>query len=97
MRDRDVILGPDDLFVVPRGTEHRPVAHEEARFLCVGLRVTSNAAGGKPTGATRRGSTGQRICSWGNQRAHAWPDRTVSATTYRAITTVTNPGCPERT
>ena len=48
MRDRDVDLGPGDLFVVPRGTEHRPVAHEEARFLLVGPEVTSNAAGGKP-------------------------------------------------
>jgi mannose-6-phosphate isomerase-like protein (cupin superfamily) len=48
MRDRDVDLGPGDLFVVPRGTEHCPIAHQEARFLLVGPEVTSNAAGGKP-------------------------------------------------
>ena len=48
MRDRDVVLGPGDLFVIPRGTEHCPVAREEARFLLVGPEVTSNAAGGKP-------------------------------------------------
>jgi mannose-6-phosphate isomerase-like protein (cupin superfamily) len=48
MRDRDVDLRPGDLFVVPRGTEHCPIAHEEARFLLVGPEVTSNAAGGKP-------------------------------------------------
>jgi mannose-6-phosphate isomerase-like protein (cupin superfamily) len=48
MRDRDVDLGPGDLFVIPRGTEHCPIAHEEARFLLVGPDVTSNAAGGKP-------------------------------------------------
>ncbi|MDV3123592.1 cupin domain-containing protein [Mycobacterium sp. 21AC1] len=48
LRDRDVILGPGDLFVIPRGVEHCPVADEEARFLIVGTSVTSNAAGGKP-------------------------------------------------
>jgi mannose-6-phosphate isomerase-like protein (cupin superfamily) len=48
MQDRDVDLGPGDLFVIPRGTEHCPVAHEAARFLLIGPEVTSNAAGGKP-------------------------------------------------
>jgi mannose-6-phosphate isomerase-like protein (cupin superfamily) len=48
MRDRNVDLGPGDLFVIPCGTEHCPIAHEEARFLLVGPDVTSNAAGGKP-------------------------------------------------
>jgi mannose-6-phosphate isomerase-like protein (cupin superfamily) len=48
LRDRDVDLGPGDLLVIPRGTEHCPIAHEEARFLLVGPEVTSNAAGGKP-------------------------------------------------
>jgi mannose-6-phosphate isomerase-like protein (cupin superfamily) len=48
LRDRDVDLGPGDLFVIPRGTEHCPVAQEEARFLLVGPEVTSTAAGGKP-------------------------------------------------
>jgi hypothetical protein len=33
MRDRSVELGPGELFVIPRGTEHCPVAREEARFL----------------------------------------------------------------
>jgi len=44
MRDRNVDLGPGDLLVIPRGTEHCPIA----RFLLVGPEVTSNAAGGKP-------------------------------------------------
>jgi quercetin dioxygenase-like cupin family protein len=48
LRDRDIALEPGDLFVIPRGTEHCPVAHEEARFLLIGPEVTSNAAGGKP-------------------------------------------------
>ena len=48
LRDRNVDLGPGDLFVIPSGTEHCPLAHEEARFLLVGPEVTSNSAGGKP-------------------------------------------------
>jgi quercetin dioxygenase-like cupin family protein len=48
LRGRDVELRPGDLFVVPRGVEHRPVAQEEARFLIIGPSVTSNAVDGKP-------------------------------------------------
>lgn len=48
LRDRDVLLGPGDLFVVPKGVEHCPVAEEETRFLILGTTITSNAAGGKP-------------------------------------------------
>jgi mannose-6-phosphate isomerase-like protein (cupin superfamily) len=48
LRDRDVDLDAGDLFVVPRGVEHCPVADEEARFLIIGTAITSNAAGGKP-------------------------------------------------
>ena len=49
LRDRDIDLETGDLFVIPRGVEHRPVAAEEAHFLLIGPDVTSNAAGGKPT------------------------------------------------
>ena len=48
LRSGDVELAPGDLFVVPRGVEHCPLATEEARFLLVGPEVTSTAAGGKP-------------------------------------------------
>jgi mannose-6-phosphate isomerase-like protein (cupin superfamily) len=48
LRDEDVKLGPGDLFTVPQGVEHCPIAPEEARFLIIGRSVTSNAAGGKP-------------------------------------------------
>jgi quercetin dioxygenase-like cupin family protein len=48
MRDGAARLRPGDLFVVPRGVEHRAVADEEAHFLIVGPSVTSTAAGGKP-------------------------------------------------
>jgi mannose-6-phosphate isomerase-like protein (cupin superfamily) len=35
LRDQDVHLGPGDLYIVPRGVEHRPVAHEEAHILLI--------------------------------------------------------------
>ncbi|MCG2584342.1 cupin domain-containing protein [Massilia sp. TS11] len=43
-----VDLRPGDIFVVPRGTQHCPLAQPMAEFLIVGLNITSNAAGGKP-------------------------------------------------
>jgi mannose-6-phosphate isomerase-like protein (cupin superfamily) len=33
LRDRDVVLNPGELFVVPRGVEHLPVAEEECHVL----------------------------------------------------------------
>ncbi len=35
MRDGPVTLGPGELFVVPRGVEHRPVAEEETELLLI--------------------------------------------------------------
>lgn len=35
MRDGAVRLGPGELFVVPKGVEHRPVAEEEAHLLLI--------------------------------------------------------------
>ena len=48
LRDRNVVLQPGDLFVIPRGVEHCPISDDETRFLILGTSVTSNAAGGKP-------------------------------------------------
>lgn len=48
LRDRDVVLAPGDVFVVPLGVEHCPKTDTEARFIILGTSVTSNAAGGKP-------------------------------------------------
>jgi mannose-6-phosphate isomerase-like protein (cupin superfamily) len=48
LRDRDVELGPGELFVVPRGVEHCPRADEEAHVLLiepVGTPNTGNAGG----------------------------------------------------
>ena len=33
LRDRDIHLGEGELFIVPRGVEHCPLAHEEAHIL----------------------------------------------------------------
>jgi mannose-6-phosphate isomerase-like protein (cupin superfamily) len=53
MRDRDVHLGPGELFVVPRGVEHCPVADEEAHILLIEPTGTPNT--GRPeTAAPRR-------------------------------------------
>jgi mannose-6-phosphate isomerase-like protein (cupin superfamily) len=35
LRDRTVTLGPGQLFVVPRGVEHRPVARGEVHLLLI--------------------------------------------------------------
>jgi mannose-6-phosphate isomerase-like protein (cupin superfamily) len=48
LRSGDVRVGAGELFIVPRGTEHRPRTEGEARFLIVGTQITSNASGGKP-------------------------------------------------
>lgn len=42
LRDRTVELGAGELFVVPRGVEHRPVADEEAHLLLIEPRGTPN-------------------------------------------------------
>jgi mannose-6-phosphate isomerase-like protein (cupin superfamily) len=35
LRDGEVHLGPGDLYVVPKGVEHRPVAEEEVHLLLI--------------------------------------------------------------
>ena len=52
LRDRTVPLGPGELFVVPRGVEHRPVArHGEAKLLIIEPTGTPNT--GDAATATR--------------------------------------------
>lgn len=46
LRDRTVTLGPGELFVVPKGVEHRPVARTEAHLLLI-----------EPTGTPNTGDT----------------------------------------
>lgn len=51
LRDRNIELGPGELFVVPRGVEHCPVADEETLVLLIEPRDTLNTgdAGGELT------------------------------------------------
>lgn len=55
LRDRDVVLGPNDVFVVPRGVEHCPKAAAEVRALLIEPRGTVNTgdAGGALTAEVR--------------------------------------------
>jgi mannose-6-phosphate isomerase-like protein (cupin superfamily) len=53
MRDRSVALGPGELFVVPKGVEHRPVAEEEVHLLLIEPSGTPNT-GNAATAAARR-------------------------------------------
>jgi len=51
LRDGDVALGPGELFVVPKGVEHCPVAEEEAHLLLIeplGTPNTGDAATAQP-------------------------------------------------
>ncbi|MGH3134308.1 MAG: cupin domain-containing protein [Gaiellaceae bacterium] len=49
LRDRDVELGPGELFVVPRGVEHCPRADEEAHVLLI-----------EPVGTPNTGDSAER-------------------------------------
>jgi mannose-6-phosphate isomerase-like protein (cupin superfamily) len=52
MRDRTVVLGPGELFVVPAGVEHRPVARGEAHLLLIEPKGTPNT--GDPATAAEK-------------------------------------------
>jgi mannose-6-phosphate isomerase-like protein (cupin superfamily) len=56
LRDRDIELGPGELFVVPRGVEHCPRADEETHVLLIEPLGTPNTgdAGGEQTVAEER-------------------------------------------
>jgi mannose-6-phosphate isomerase-like protein (cupin superfamily) len=56
LRERDVELGPGELFVVPRGVEHCPRADEEAHLLLIEPLGTANTgdAGGARTAPEER-------------------------------------------
>jgi mannose-6-phosphate isomerase-like protein (cupin superfamily) len=53
LRDGVVTLGPGEVFVVPKGVEHRPVAEDEAHVLLIEPRGTPNT-GDAATAAARR-------------------------------------------
>lgn len=53
LRDGTVTLGPGEMYVVPKGVEHRPVAHEEVHLLLIEPTGTANT-GDTRTAAPRR-------------------------------------------
>jgi len=53
MREGSVSLGPGEVFVVPKGVEHRPVAEEEAHILLIEPSGTPNTSNPE-TAAARR-------------------------------------------
>jgi mannose-6-phosphate isomerase-like protein (cupin superfamily) len=53
LRDRSVTLHPGELFVVPKGVEHRPVAKDEVHMLLIESSGTPNT-GDPATAAPRR-------------------------------------------
>jgi mannose-6-phosphate isomerase-like protein (cupin superfamily) len=53
LRDRTVTLRPGELFVVPKGVEHRPVAREEVHLLLIEPSGTPNTGDAK-TAAPRQ-------------------------------------------
>lgn len=53
LRDQDIDLEAGELFVVPRGVEHRPVAKEEVHLLLIEPAGTPNT-GDKSTAVPRQ-------------------------------------------
>jgi mannose-6-phosphate isomerase-like protein (cupin superfamily) len=53
LRDRTVTLEPGEMFIVPRGVEHRPVADEEVHILLIEPTGTPNS-GDPATAAPRK-------------------------------------------
>jgi mannose-6-phosphate isomerase-like protein (cupin superfamily) len=53
LRDRTITLGPGQMYVVPRGVEHRPVAREEVHILLIEPTGTPNT-GDPKTAAPRK-------------------------------------------
>jgi mannose-6-phosphate isomerase-like protein (cupin superfamily) len=53
LRDRIVTLGPGEMYVVPKGIEHRPVAREEVHLLLIEPTGTPNT-GDEATAASRK-------------------------------------------
>jgi mannose-6-phosphate isomerase-like protein (cupin superfamily) len=53
LRDRTVTLGPGQIYVVPKGVEHRPAAKEEVHLLLIEPSGTPNT-GDSRTAAPRK-------------------------------------------
>jgi mannose-6-phosphate isomerase-like protein (cupin superfamily) len=55
LRDGDVVIGPGEFFIVPRGVEHMPVADEETDIVLIEPKSTLN------TGNVRNEKTVERL------------------------------------
>ena len=53
LRDRTITLGPGEMYIVPKGAEHRPVAREEVHLLLIEPSGTANT-GDATTAAPRQ-------------------------------------------
>jgi mannose-6-phosphate isomerase-like protein (cupin superfamily) len=53
LRDRTITLGPGQMYVVPKGVEHRPVARDEVHLLLIEPTGTPNT-GDDATAAPRK-------------------------------------------
>jgi len=53
LRDRTITLGPGQMYIVPKGVEHRPVAREEVHLLLIEPTGTPNT-GDVATAALRK-------------------------------------------
>ena len=53
LRDRTISLGPGEMYIVPKGVEHRPVAKEEVHMLLIEPTGTPNT-GNATTAAPRK-------------------------------------------
>ena len=54
LRDGDVLLREGEMYVVPKGVEHCPVAEDEAELLLIEPTGTPSRATGNPRGRCRR-------------------------------------------
>jgi mannose-6-phosphate isomerase-like protein (cupin superfamily) len=53
LRDRTITIGPGEMYIVPKGVEHRPVAREEVHLLLIEPTGTPNT-GDARTAAPRK-------------------------------------------
>jgi mannose-6-phosphate isomerase-like protein (cupin superfamily) len=53
LRDRTITVGPGEMFIVPKGVEHRPIAREEVHLLLIEPSGTANT-GDAATAAPRQ-------------------------------------------
>jgi mannose-6-phosphate isomerase-like protein (cupin superfamily) len=68
LRDRAISLGPGEMYIVPKGVEHRPVAREEVHILLIEPRGTPNTSD-RMTAAPRGRRSGSPAAD-GTSRLH---------------------------